>query len=421
MVCLKCQQCGAALRWDGTGTVIRCEYCGTEYYMHPREELFGRQSVNPYLGRGIVQGIPIVQGTDWSGMVPIESYAPEGWLIRSVQAPDECYGDYSGNPYVVQAEYAAPDGTARVVYRSENLYTDRKLSHLPLIKQIDVMGSFMRISAPFTAEQYCDYLVQRDIQPLSCRRIRVEHANEAELAKQQTIREQYTNRGFRQVTSEWKRVLYAAVDLERKQKVVSVETRINDVHRPSGQPMMGGFLGQFLGQAMDEHIWETQYELILIADRDRYNETIPEARKILETIKELPDLTKIRTSLLQYIQSLNNQTAMAMHQQEMASWDRKSQTISDTHQYTMNVMHEMNANTAATHDRTANLYSESIRGVNSYYTAHPGYGNPDVVEADVRWDHVYQSNRDPDIFAAAEGVWLEPGVDFEELKRTDGQ
>ena len=39
--------------------------------------------------------------------------------------------------------------------------------------------------------------------------------------------------------------------------------------------MMGGFLGQFLGQAADEHIWETQYELILIADPDPEPSRIP--------------------------------------------------------------------------------------------------------------------------------------------------
>ena len=111
---------------------------------------------------------------------------------------------------------------------------------------------------------------------------------------------------------------------------------------------------------------------------------------------------------------------MAMHQQHMASWDRQSQILRDTHDYTMNVMHEMNANTAATHERVANLRSEAICGVNTYYNANPGFGSPDIVEADVKWDHVYQSNRAPDVFAASERIWLEPGTDFEELRKTNG-
>jgi hypothetical protein len=42
------------------------------------------------------------------------------------------------------------------------------------------------------------------------------------------------------------------------------------------------------------------------------------------------------------------------------------------------------------------------------------------VEADILWDHVYQNTNDPDQFAATENIWLDPGVDFEELKRTKG-
>ena len=46
--------------------------------------------------------------------------------------------------------------------------------------------------------------------------------------------------------------------------------------------------------------------------------------------------------------------------------------------------------------------------------------NPDIVEASVKWDHVYQSTRDPDILAATERIWLEPGADFEELRKSNG-
>lgn len=46
--------------------------------------------------------------------------------------------------------------------------------------------------------------------------------------------------------------------------------------------------------------------------------------------------------------------------------------------------------------------------------------NPDIVEASVKWDHIYQSTRDLDIFAASERIWLEPGSDFEELRKSNG-
>ena len=75
---------------------------------------------------------------------------------------------------------------------------------------------------------------------------------------------------------------------------------------------------------------------------------------------------------------------------------------------------------AQSSQRIANLQSEAIQGVNTYHTNYGGYGDPEVVKADVRWDHVYQNSQHPDVFAANEGAPLEFGVDFEELKKTNG-
>ena len=164
MVILKCQKCGANLQWDGTGNVMRCTNCEAEYMIHPRSEKFRRgREQDAYTGRGEVQGIPIVPGNDCSGLCPVESFAPKGWHICSRQASDEFYGDHASNPFVPETEYVSPDGSARILFRGSNIYTDRKLSRIPLFKQIDVLGSYMRIASPFTAEQYCDYLLQRDI------------------------------------------------------------------------------------------------------------------------------------------------------------------------------------------------------------------------------------------------------------------
>ena len=45
-----------------------------------------------------------------------------------------------------------------------------------------------------------------------------------------------------------------------------------------------------------------------------------------------------------------------------------------------------------------------------------------MVEADVRWDHVWQNTQHPEWFAAHEGdAPLEFGVDYEELKNTGGR
>jgi DNA-directed RNA polymerase subunit RPC12/RpoP len=418
MIHLKCQQCGAALHWDGRGNVVQCSYCGAEYLMHPREEKF-RKKVNPYKGTGDIQGIPIIQGNDCSGLCPIKSYAPKGWDVCCRQAPDDYYGDHMSNPFVVEAEYRSPDRSLFILYRGPNFYTDRKLSRVPLLKQIDVLGSWLRVGTPFSAEQYCDYLVQRDIQPLSGQKVRAEEADAAELDRQRTIYSRYAAQGFQQITSEWKRIIYSVLGQDRQRKTVAVETRVNDIHKGQQNMSGGGFFGQLLGQMFsnDEHYWETQYEFIVVADEGKYESAFPVIQKINESIREAPDLDRIRQSLIQYIQNLRNQTTMAIHQQEMASWNRRQQILQDTHNYTTGVMREMNANTAATHDRVANMHSEMLREVNTYHTASPGYGRPDVVEADIRWDHVYQNTNNPDQFAATENIWLDPGVDFEELRK----
>ncbi|MBQ6119007.1 MAG: hypothetical protein IJK98_07220, partial [Clostridia bacterium] len=319
MVRLKCQECGANLHWDGSGNIIKCSYCDAEYLIHPQSEPF-RGGRDMYTGRGETQGIPIVPGTDWSGLCPVESFAPKGWRVGARQASDEFYGDHAGNPFVAEAEYAAPDGSAVILFRGSNQYTDRKLSRVPLIKQIDVLGSFMRVGAPFNAEQYCDYLLQRDFQPASGKKLRVEEADAAELARQQTISNNYLSQGFSRVASDWKRVTYDIADRTGRRRTVSVETRVNDLHR-GGQPMAGGGLfGQLMGQMFtpDEHYWETQYEFIVAADPAQYDALLPTAQKVNETLRTTDDLERIRQAFLQYLQGLKNQTAMAIHQQEMA-------------------------------------------------------------------------------------------------------
>ena len=421
MVKLECQQCGAGLHWDGKGNIVKCGYCGTEYVMHPQTGGFGR-SGDIYAGTGNVQGIPIDPNWEFAGMFPVESYVPKGWRVCARQAPADYYGDHAGNPYVSEAEFRSPDGAEYVLWRGGNMYTDRKLSRVPLFHGIDVLGSYLRVGSPFWAEDYCDYILKRDIMPASGKKVRVEEADAKEQKKQQEIVNNYLSSGFCQAEGDWKRVTYDIVGADGRPKLVSVETRVVDGYKGS-QPMGGGFFGGFFGQMFQQntqHLWETQYELIVVADRERFNNASNEAQKIFGSMRLTDDHERIRMTYLQHLQGLQTQTAMAVHQQEMASWDRQQGIINDTHNHIMNTMHEMNANTAATHDRVANLHSESIRGVNTYYTARPGYGNPDVVEADVRWDHVFQNTQNPDIFAASETLWLQPGVDFEELKKTNG-
>ena len=421
---LQCTQCGAPLEWDGNSKIVRCSYCGAEFLMHPREEK-ARNGRN-----GDKTGIPMgyIQGTNFQGLCPIESYVPAGWSYGCTIASSEYYGDMSANPIVVEARYSSPDGKALIIYRSSNPYTDRRLSSMPPLPSapmIDAMVSNMRVGTPFDAKSYCDFIVQRDIQVKQGRAIKEESADREELGRWETIRKNYEGQGFSDVRCDWTRKTYSVVNAEGRPKTVCAETRVVDLRRRQQVPMGGLFGGMMnrMAQTFEEHFWETQYELILAADPDVYDAVFPEYMKINLSLQIRPEFEQMRQFFLQAIQremAVANQAMAQMAADRMASWDRMSQTIQDTHNYTMGVMHEMQANTAATHDRVANLHSEAIRGVNTYYTGNNGYGEPSVVEADVKWDHVYQNATRPTEFVATRDFMLENGVDFEELKRTNG-
>ena len=120
-------------------------------------------------------------------------------------------------------------------------------------------------------------------------------------------------------------------------------------------------------------------------------------------------------------QAVINDALDQMNRDRMASWDRQQQIVQSTSDYGSSIMREMRESNAQTQQRVNNLRSESIRGVNTYYTQNAGFGVPPVVEASTQWDHVYQNTQAPDVFAASTGAApLEFGVDYEELKQTGG-
>ena len=76
--------------WDGKRYVVRCVYCGAGYLMHPGEERPHKRARSICEGTGSVQGIPIMPGNDCSGLMPIESFAPEGRTVQARQASMDC-------------------------------------------------------------------------------------------------------------------------------------------------------------------------------------------------------------------------------------------------------------------------------------------------------------------------------------------
>ena len=433
---LKCQQCGAQLKWDGKKEIVKCDYCGAQYQMQARP---AQRPSDPHFGYGEVMGIPMnyFEGMNFEGQLAIDAYVPEGWYACVGAASFDNYGDCAGNTLPLEGRFIAPHNRAIVIYRSSNCFTDRRRSpHMPT-NEIDMLGTNMRVRKPFTMTEYCDTLLKRDAMPAKAKLVKKEQPDEDEMQRMQIVAQNYRSQGFATVNVDWTRRIYEITNRTGEEKKVAIETRFADVHKrdmSNDQPQKG-FMGMLKGAAqnmMDLHCWETGYEMILISDPDIYDAMFEEFMKINLSIRPRQEYQNMKNAVTQYIQQQIAQTQqtvnnamMNMQRERMESWDRRSRIIQDTNNYTTNIMREMNANTAATHDRVANLHSEAIRGVNTYYAA-PGtfsYGNstrPDVVEASINWDHVYQSTQNPDVFAATRDVWLEPGVDFVELKKTNG-
>ena len=148
----------------------------------------------------------------------------------------------------------------------------------------------------------------------------------------------------------------------------------------------------------------------MMATEEAFDAAYAELQRVRQSVQFLPGMEQARADAMNLAQS----TVMNISQAQSASFDRRTRIIADTNAYTSNVQRQMAADSAASHNRSANRYSESIRGVNTYYDS------TGVVEASTRYDHVYQNTQYPDWYAAQEGDGWQPGVDFEELKKTDG-
>lgn len=170
------------------------------------------------------------------------------------------------------------------------------------------------------------------------------------------------------------------------------------------------------------NMWETVFMLDVEAAPEAFEDARQLAALIRSSYQETPEFKqeqgRLRDMVLRAQLQRKEQESAAyaqMVRDSEAHWDRMSDITRDLNDHANSVMREMIASNAASHDRTANLTSEMIRDVNTYHTMD---GN--VVEASTSWDHVYQSTDRPDRFVATEGFELRPGIDFEELPRTQG-
>ena len=449
---LICQQCQASLDWDGRSEVVRCAYCGTQYRMHPRAN--GESGVRT--GAGVVSEIQTTRGR-YAGHALVRSFIPTGWSVET-NAPEQ-----EANllcPLTIQVAYSSPAQDTFVTFTGT-----RAFQHLePTPQNANLQGQMIQPDRTVglsyqNAEMICDGIINGNPATKDVRLLSSETRPDAWAQNHgQTLRDEYLQSGMLEPGFDWVKKVVTVRDQQNDLWYKQTEAMVTYAYLPipPGEQMAyqmlmqsqarsmglssmlaarGRIAGLMAGMATPQiqppqpkMRWTVQYVVETSAREAQFPDAVKVHDRIRDSMEILPlferERDAIRDRLLQQVQqetAVINDALSQMNRQQMASWDRKQQIIQGASDYGSNVMHQMFDSTAQTHQRVSNLQSEAIRGVNTYYTQSAGYGVPPVVEASTGWDHVYQNTQYPDQFAASTGAApLEFGVDYEELKQTEG-
>ena len=453
MQTILCKQCQATLNWDGESAIVRCAYCGTQYRMHPRSEFPSGVTV----GQGTVSPIRTTHGR-FAGRALVKSYVPKNWSVET-NAPEQQANLLC--PLTVQVAYTSPNQDAFITFTGTRAYNHLELTPQTAQMQGQISYPDRMIGLAFRdASAVCDEIINSNPSLKDARLLSSSDIPDAwARAVQEKEIQGYAQAGLLNPGSSWTKKYFTVKDAQGQVWHKLIEAMVNYMYLPvspqeqmayqmmmqnrartmSLSGMMGGMKGLFNGMAAGmsmpeiqppqpklrfaiQYVVETSAKEYCFSEVMNLHETIRNSMQVLPLFEQ--EKARLFDALMMQAQqetAVVNDALIQMNRDQMASWDRRQQIIQGASDYSTNIMREMRASNAQTMDRVNNLRSESIRGVNTYYTNNSGYGVPPVVEAGTNWDHVYQNTHDPERFAASEGAApLEFGVDYEELKQTDG-
>lgn len=454
---LQCTSCGAALEWDGCAEVVTCGACGMRYQMTPRDPHRARMA-NACKG-GCVAPRPVLEGDDY-GLVYFDSWPPQGWRYQ-IELGDIRfrYGSVA-TPLVPTIVMFSDDGRALIAHTTSNAYADAPQMGMGAASAGGgLLGAFMGAAGAATgapgdpssldpqtftrsrplasAAQICDEVAAFRASRYGLQILRVEQESDQPdriaQAKYQELLKTAPPDMLNSVWSEWHRKVYraAAQDGDEYAVLAEVEVTTNGFNvRQPRQGQGGGFLASLMGQVaqsigsgLQPRTWQTDYELFAFCPIGEFGQVAGEVDRVRESVRLGVDFKQAEARIRQFMQqqAMRVQASVNGAMAQMAAdnarhADRMSSIIRDSNDYTTNVMHDMMASNAASHDRVANMHSEMIGGYNVYRGA-----DGDLVRADTAFDHVYQGNVDgQDWLVGVEGGWLEPGVDFVPLGKIEG-
>ena len=457
---IKCEGCGAPINWDGCSEVVSCPYCGMRYQMRQAGPA-GSQVLSDGIGRGTVAQIPcIMQGA--GGACFLSTYVPSGWRIQCGGSA-QGYGDPARDGAHITTTMAAPGDRAFIVLRSgqtvrhvePSILNGNGQRHLNLAGATVVGGGGLE-GTERTAAEYDDEMLPVIFPGVQLQLLGEENADEEEQAFERQLVAMYRSQGA-DPKVDWKRRYYLAQLPDGKRMNAAAETRIVSYDMPgmggsnitqelASRSGFAGLLGKGLKRmhdALTPRFWEVQYELLFLAEPDIAREVYQEFLKVRKSFQFLPAFEQFKAR--------ERQTVLQCQQQMMAdraaSQQRMMNTMQETQNYIHGVQSDMIRSNAASHDRVAagwsdymrnsgpgsyggpagygsvdsmdrvrNMWSEAIKETNTYY------GNDGkIYEASTAYDHIYQGNENQDSFIGTEGTTWDPGVSYDDLKRTDGR
>ncbi|MBR5974035.1 MAG: hypothetical protein IK020_02515 [Clostridiales bacterium] len=395
---LECTGCGANLQWNGEDKIVTCVSCGSQFLMHvaprsPGDDLASRIK-EAHVGGDMRDRL------DGEGNSTFISYLPEGWNY-TIDTPQD-YGLNRLTPLTVRIDMASPDDTCCIAYISQNGYMHIPPMPMNMSSQNQVHPiELVRMRSFMSASEYCDYMVRRWT-PFAPTAVAAESGED-------------------EITLKWRQDALKTIDRNTLDAAVfDYKKRIYHVEYQGTRYFLQTETEVYTNRAVP-NIWCTNYEMYVYAPEMMWKSVLEEYEKVKRTIRlgrDYPRFRQMAEEMLRqkYMEcqniAANGMMNIAMARQQSAM--RQSQIIADTNAYTTGVARQMMQDNAASHQRSANMFSEMIRGENAYRGT-----DGKVYTASTRWDHVYQGGHTGDTFVMTEGEFLRPGVDFEELGKID--
>ena len=419
---IRCPKCSNIIIWNEMNDVVECSQCRSAFRLRSKTE--SKPVLMPKAGRGQVDYLTVPTENILAGLPVLQSYIPKGWNYRC--SVDMNRYDMVGNPFVISISFDAPDNSAKIIFTDECFYKhfDYNYQTAGLQYRLDdysVSGSpsFRRLRSFSSASDYCDELaVSCGLDGLSV--IGAREPENTDMTLMNDLKNNFVSQGYQQVQTDYSAKTYAGYSSNRNKLNVHTRTILVCLEKISTVPSVQMVnVGSVFGTRMmpqrgfrqvQEFFWYTPYEFTLISTQQAFDSAYSELEKIIKTMKHTQAMQQARQNAMVLAGNALAGISSTMAQ----SMDNRSKIINDTIDYTSNIQQQIIAGNSASHNITANLQSEMINEVNVYN------GSEGVVQASTQFDHVYQSTRDPDVYAAQVGNGFDFGIEFEELKRNNG-